>query len=265
MNSSQETESISPVIYERQLYDRVADGDAEDSIGKIFRRIPVGSRILDIGVGCGVLGKIVQERQIGEIDGIDSDPGMLHRSRPYYRDLFQADLDAVSAKKIVGERKYDVIVLADVIEHLRLPARTVAFLAEVLEPHGKLLFSVPNITYVGVICELASGHFRYRPEGLLDSTHLRFFSFDSLSSLITDSGLVISHYDRVEMPLTSSEFKELNPTDYVNLEQVKKNPHWLTYQFILEATATEAFFKIPESFARACSDSVFGGQSHRAR
>ena len=227
----------------RQIYDRVPDANAEDSIGKIFRRIPKGSRILDLGVGSGVLGKLVHEQKLGLIDGIDCDTRMLNRSRIFYRDLFKADLDTVGAGQIVGNRKYDIIVLADVIEHLRFPSRTLASLSQVLERGGKLLLSVPNVTYVGVVCELASGQFNYRPEGLLDNTHLRFFSYDALKTLISESGLEISHLDQVTMPLADSEFKHLNPADYLNLEQIMKNPNWLTYQFVAEATATEAFFK----------------------
>lgn len=235
---------------QRKIYDRIADCNAEDSLGKIFRRIPQGAKILDVGVGCGALGAMIQNKNNQQtkdnqqnnfgasvIDGIDLDRGMLQQARPYYNDLFQADIDRCSAS-ILGERRYDVIVLADVIEHLQFPSKALSLLSRHLHTGGKILFSVPNVTYLGVICELASGNFRYRDEGLLDKTHLRFFSHQSLVELISDAGLDIVYEDTVEMPLELSEFKDHDASHYLNLDSLSKNPHLMTYQFIVEAVSS---------------------------
>lgn len=226
---------MTDAAYERKTYDRIADINAEDSLGKIFKRIPTGSTILDVGVGSGALGQMVQTNNVGPIDGVDIDRRMLERARPFYRNLFKADIDAVDPLKIWDRRRYDVIVVADIIEHLKDPARAVKLLSQVLTPDGKMLFSVPNATYLGLICELASGNFRYNDEGLLDKTHLRFFSFDSLTQMINQSGLRITHQDTVQMPLALSEFKNHDPAYYLNMDNLLDRPHLLTYQFIVEA------------------------------
>lgn len=222
-------------MQERRIYDRIADSEAGDSLGKIFRRISRPSRILDVGVGCGALGQMVQMRGVGTIDGIDFDRLMLERARPYYQDLFEADIDAVDPCLVVGARRYDVIVVADVIEHLRFPSRAVKLLSKLLLDGGKMLFSVPNVTYLGVLCELASGKFCYRNEGLLDKTHLRFFSHDSLHEMIADAELMVTHEDTVQMPLSLSEFKDYDPHVFLNMDRVGSMPHALAYQFIVEA------------------------------
>lgn len=227
---------------QRRIYERIADTNAEDSLGKIFRRIPQeGAKILDVGVGCGALGQMVHQMRHKDkpasIDGIDLDRSMLEQARPYYSDLFQADIDKIDPALIVGSRRYDVIVVADVIEHLQFPARAVQQLGKLLNADGKMLFSVPNVTYIGLLCELASGNFRYRDEGLLDKTHLRFFSYQSLVDLIDGADLQIVFEDTVKMPLEMTEFKDYDASLYFNLDNLAKNPHLMTYQFIVEAVS----------------------------
>jgi 2-polyprenyl-3-methyl-5-hydroxy-6-metoxy-1,4-benzoquinol methylase len=86
----------------------------------------------------------------------------------------QTDLDQVDLRDIFVGEQYDCIVCADVLEHLKSPERVLEQCRHLLKPGGRLLTSVPNAAYCGLLAELLLGEFRYRDEGLLDRTHLRF-------------------------------------------------------------------------------------------
>ncbi len=80
--------------------------------------------------------------------------------------------------------RYDCIVCADVLEHLKTPERVLTQCKELLKPGGRLIVSVPNAGYCGLVAELMQGEFRYRREGILDNTHLRFFTRKSLAPVL---------------------------------------------------------------------------------
>lgn len=233
MNSPMHTEK-------RRVYDRSADTSGNDSLGKIFRRLAKNSDVLDIGVGCGALAIMVKENLIGQIDAVDNSREALEQTRRHYRDVFLLDLDVVPLKSALGQRRYDFVVAADLIEHLRFPEKILLQLHEFLKPGGKILLSVPNVTYFGLVAALAAGEFLYRPEGLLDSTHLRFFSWSSLCALLEKCMLQIVHTDVVSIPFEQTEFAEHLPDKYLKLDEIMKREHSQTYQFIVEAISSKA-------------------------
>ena len=75
-----------------------------------------------------------------------------------------------------------------------------------MTPSGRILLSIPNVSYAGLVGALVNGEFRYRAEGLLDATHLRFFTRSSLRRLFESCGLEVTHADAVSLPINSSEF-----------------------------------------------------------
>jgi 2-polyprenyl-3-methyl-5-hydroxy-6-metoxy-1,4-benzoquinol methylase len=82
------------------------------------------------------------------------------------------------------ERSFDVILAADVVEHLRDPARALGLLRRYLQPEGRAIVSVPNVAHLSVRIPLLFGQFRYGESGILDETHLHLFTFRTASELV---------------------------------------------------------------------------------
>ena len=110
-----------------------------------------------------------------------------------------ADLDGglTGAKSALEKRTFDLIMLQDVLEHLRAPDQMLEDCKPLLKPHGRIAVSVPNVANITVRLGLLFGRFDYRPRGILDRTHLRFFTRKTARQMLEAAG-----YDVVEMKFT---------------------------------------------------------------
>jgi SAM-dependent methyltransferase len=137
-------------------------------------------RILDVGTASGYLGKIW--RKSGHyVAGIEYDSAAAEKAREYY-DAFQvADVESFA---FPYRREFDYIVFADVLEHLRDPAAVLRRCIPALKESGKLIISVPNIANWIIRLGLLLGKFDYMDRGILDRTHLRFFTMRSVKQLM---------------------------------------------------------------------------------
>ncbi|WP_232420208.1 methyltransferase domain-containing protein [Nitrosococcus watsonii] len=249
----------SPPLKEH-LYIREFDPQGEDSLAKIARLIRPHTQVLDLGTGPGILGKYLSTALGCIVDGVEMSGDQVQLAKPFYRYLRMADLETArlaalfpghgagneteysidtssTDSKEDTHHRYDYIVCADVLEHLKNPGAVVSQLPTLLKPNGRVLLSIPNIAHAGVIAELLVGEFRYRPEGLLDSTHLRFFTRQSLLEFLNCHGLVPLSMEGIPCDIRASEFRSyyvetLPPAIYRLLQAY---PDALTYQFIVEA------------------------------
>ncbi|MDA8151235.1 MAG: glycosyltransferase [Acidithiobacillus sp.] len=223
---------------QQHLYSRPPlDPNAEDSLAKIARRIPHDSTVLDVGCAVGVLGQYLTEQQNCSVDGIEGNVEAAKIARPFYRRIMVTDLESADLRQLLEEARYDRIVCADVLEHLRDPGQVLQRLKDHLTPDGKILISIPNIGHIGVFLELLSGDFRYREEGLLDRTHLRFFTRRSFLYLLAENGFAGQIVDRTIVDLQHSEFSAI-PMEIISpslLREMQDRDDAITYQFIVEA------------------------------
>ncbi len=196
----------------------------------------VGQRatVLDLGCGSGALGQYLQETAGCTTDGLTWSQAEADHAAPHYRRVVVADLETCDLLETFPAQHYDCIVCADVLEHLRAPERVLAACRELLKPGtGRLLVSVPNAGYAGLVAELLQGEFRYREEGLLDRTHLRFFTRRSLARFLGEQRWAIQSLETIRRELPESEFKarfdELPPAV---ARYLLAAPDALAYQFI---------------------------------
>lgn len=236
------------------VYHRPLDPNSQDSLAKLARLVRPGSKVLDLGAGPGVLGRYLAEALHCVVDGVEYNPAAAAEAAPWYRRLECADLERIAlADHFVGCR-YDFIICADILEHLRRPGDLLAQLADLLAPDGRVLLSVPNVAHAGLIAELLAGDFRYRPEGLLDETHLRFFTRASLLRLLEERGLRSVALDATVVELDRSEFADrwadggwassLSP-DLVRA--LLDRPEALIYQFVVTAMSADGVTVAAES------------------
>jgi len=224
------------------VYHRTLDPNSQDSLARLARQIRPSSRVLDLGAGPGVLGRYLTEALGCAVDGVEYNPVAVAEAASWYRQLECADLESIALTERFAGQRYDFILCADILEHLRQPGALLAQLPDLLAPNGRVLLSVPNAAYAGLIAELLGGDFRYRPEGLLDETHLRFFTHDSLRRLLEAHGLRAIALETTIMDLNRSEFAdqwidggwaETLPVEVIRA--LLDRPEALVYQFIVTA------------------------------
>lgn len=220
------------------LYERRDDLQGADSLSEIARRIAPGSTVLDLGAATGALGRRLREAGC-TVDGVERDPQAAAEARPAYRRVLELDLEVGDLRERLPRAAYDVVVCADVLEHLRDPGRILDQVRELLAPEGRALLSIPNVGYAGVIAGLLRGEFKYRPTGLLDETHLRFFTRGSLLELLRAHGYSALSISPVRLDVQNTEFRDtaLEELPLPVLRAVVALPDSLTYQFIVEASA----------------------------
>ena len=184
----------------------IAQGE-RTSLSVLAGMVTPGSRVLDLGTGSGALGKHLRDHAGCSVDGVTINEQEAAIARPHYRRIEIADLEREDWSSAFSGEQYDFIVCADVLEHLRRPETTLKACRTLLAPAGQVLISVPNAAYSGLVAELLNGDFTYRDEGLLDRTHLRFFTRRSLLQFLQAEGWSVGTVEAVERPLTESEFK----------------------------------------------------------
>jgi len=206
-----------------------------DNLGKIVQHVLPSTTVLDVGCSIGELGRYLTEQKQCIVDGIDICPESLSLARPFYRQVWEADLETVSLEYIIKETKYQIIVCADILEHLRDPGQLLRQCIPFLEKEGRILISIPNVSHMGILLELLSGDFRYRDQGLLDRTHMRFFTKRSFLRMLDGIGFSGEIVDKITVNLADSEFFESLPEDLRLFSETLHYEDSLTYQLIFEA------------------------------
>ncbi len=241
------------------VYSRNISQDRRTSLSVIAGYVHRSARVLDLGTGSGALGKHLKNERQCSVDGVTHNEQEAELARPHYRLVEVADLDGDTwANAFVGET-YDFIVCADVIEHLRRPETVLQTCRSLLNPGGKLLISVPNAAYCGLIAELMEGDFAYRDEGLLDRTHLRFFTRKSLVAFLSEQGWQCDVFDTVELAPIESEFKaQLDRLPPAVERYLVSLPDSDVYQLLVVATPATDSRRAEVSNARIATHHVPG-------
>ncbi|MEO8304397.1 MAG: class I SAM-dependent methyltransferase [Betaproteobacteria bacterium] len=192
------------------IYRRTFDPDSGDSLARLARWVRPGATVLELGAAAGYFTEWLQSQGC-VVDVLEIDPEAAREARPFARRVVVTDLDADGWEgKLADEpsaARYDFIVCADVLEHLRDGARLLARLRQLLAPDGELLLSVPNVAHAAIIAGLFDDRFDYGGEGLLDPTHLRLYTWRSLASALSRTGFRILAWDATELTPYASEFR----------------------------------------------------------
>lgn len=163
--------------------------DPANPLNRIAQLIPQGAIILDIGAGNGILPRLLQalDKSV-EIDAVEPDPVAREVATPCYRTIFPGGLEAYLTS-CPRDVRYDFIVLADVIEHLANPEPILRSLKSLLSPGGSVVVSTPNVAFASVRLALLNGCFDYVDSGILERTHLRFYTLKTLQHLFASTDL----------------------------------------------------------------------------
>lgn len=156
---------------------------------EVMQYIPQRARrILDVGCGAGVLGRTLKrERGDVEVVGVELIEAAWRKAVQVLDQVVPGSIEDLDLPFPDGY--FDCIVCADVLEHLVDPAAVLRKLGRVLAPSGLIIISIPNVRFHEVVSMLVSGGWSYADAGILDSTHLRFFTEAELEGLVRAAGL----------------------------------------------------------------------------
>ena len=147
------------------------------------------SNLAILDVGCALGANLLYLREHcpdAHLFGIEMNPHTAEFAQGFGR-VITGNAEAV--QNSLWQNKFDYILCGDVIEHLREPWAAVKKFASWLKPGGEILASVPNVQHISILRDLLTGVWPYAEAGILDRTHLRFFTLPSIRTLFTDAGL----------------------------------------------------------------------------
>lgn len=151
--------------------------------------------VVDLGCGPGLIGRgLKRARPTIEVRGIETNADEVAQARQH--------LDAAHAGTFEeglpsGWSRPDCLILADVLEHLQNPWATLSQWSEILLPGGYLVASVPNVAHKSVWSQLLRGRWDYQDSGIMDRTHLRFFTRKTAIELLQGAGLRLLSWQRI--------------------------------------------------------------------
>lgn len=156
-----------------------------EASGLVVSLVPRGARVLDVGCGTGELTALVRDECGARVVGVEPDPLRAARARERGIEVHEGVLTPSLASAL---GTFDVVLYADVLEHLVDPLGELEKAAQFLAPDGVTIISVPNVAHWSVRVNLLRGRFNYAPTGIMDATHLRWFTSRTLLQLLKRAG-----------------------------------------------------------------------------
>jgi SAM-dependent methyltransferase len=201
-------------------------------------------RVVDFGCHTGFVAAVLKDRGCSVV-GIEYDPDAAAQAKAVCDRVITGDLDELYLEDELAGEKFDVGLFGDIIEHLKNPGRPLVQMRSLLAPGGYIVVSVPNIAHASIRLKMLLGEFEYEERGILDETHLRFFTRKSIRSLLESCGYIVDSIDCMEIGVPEDDVREaLDPLGIVNCDKVLREfSDWeaLAFQFIVKAfPASEA-------------------------
>jgi SAM-dependent methyltransferase len=208
---------------------------------RLLNAVPAEAmRILDVGCGAGRLGAALKQHDpIRYVAGIERDPGAAEAARGVLDAVYAIDL-ACDELPTEADR-FDAILFGDVLEHLVDPLAALDRLVPRLDPGGCVLCSIPNAQHHSMLRALLTGDLQYQPAGLLDATHLRFFTLSTAMKLLLDAGLEPELIDTIRVPCPPGLIQAAYPLlTHFGLNPRRTADRLDAYQHILRARPMSA-------------------------
>ncbi len=201
-------------------------------------------RVLEFGCSIGYVSKVLVQRGC-RVVGIELDPEAATEARAYCDRVIVGDLDVLDlAEALSVDDQFDVILFQDVLEHLRDPASALLQARGVLSDEGYAVISFPNVAHGSVRLSLMLGVFEYESLGILDETHLRFFTRDSMKRLLADCGYAVEETRAisraVDPVLTARVAEHLGMEDRLDrFAKVLAETETDAYQYVMKAVPSD--------------------------
>jgi methionine biosynthesis protein MetW len=197
--------------------------DELESHGMAHRFIPRGSRVLDVGCGTGEFACALRNSLNCDLLGIEPHEGRAARARQYNLRVITG---FVTHEVLAAEKPFDVLTFMDVLEHVPDPVELLTTASASLKGGGLIVVSVPNVAHWTVRLKLLVGRFDYQSSGIMDATHLRWFTRKTIADVLRAAGLRIQHQD-VSRGEWLPVYRERFPWSWLAVHQRRKVVNWL--------------------------------------
>ncbi|HSW98371.1 MAG TPA: class I SAM-dependent methyltransferase [Candidatus Saccharimonadales bacterium] len=235
--------------------DLVTDSEADKNSPwfKMMRWMPKGQRVLDVGCSSGYFGEKLIAARGDEVWGLEIDPKDAANARKRgYKQVFEGDLDSFDWQQLSG-LQFDAILFVDVLEHIKDPLGCLKAVSKYLAKGGSFYCSIPNVANMTVRTELMEGSFDYESTGLLDNTHIRFFTKKTVFTTFAAAGLEIVNIDATVGDHSDGHIKAhlqklgLEPT--AKFDKLLASPEARTFQFVVEAKKASGTPSVPPEYS----------------
>ena len=230
------------------------DTDSDHAGAHILRLIAGADNVLEIGAGPGSITRPLIEQAGCTMTALELDPASVAVLRTFCNNVIQADLNDPHWVEALPRTGFDAIVIADVLEHLYDPWATLRQAKHLVNDEGCVIVSIPHTSHASITACLLAGDFRYSEWGLLDKTHIRFFSMKNVQALlegagfkIVDARFVIKHPNQTEF---ADVWQALSDDERAVLEA---RPHADVYQIVAKVVRAD---RHPELASRSLAELV---------
>jgi 2-polyprenyl-3-methyl-5-hydroxy-6-metoxy-1,4-benzoquinol methylase len=223
------------MISELPYHDKPSPWSSHSVIAAYLNALPAHSKVLDVGTASGTLARMCQNNSL-RLFGVEPNASWAQIASSLYEKIWVCSIDDMVEESL---REYDAVVLGDVLEHTSAPETVLQKIIRLQSSGTLFIISVPNVANLWVRLNLLMGHFDYADRGILDRTHLRFFTRKTLLAMVKNSGLEIISIRVTPIPLELvSKFFITPPGKLVHAALVRLTsllPTLLGYQIIVEA------------------------------
>lgn len=222
-------------------YHAEIDPDEENnSHTTMLRMVGFNKRVLETGCASGHMSALLKAQGCSVV-GMEVDASVVEPAREWLERVVIGDLEDPALWTELDGDVFDAILFGDVLEHLRDPLPALREAATHLAPSGVVVISVPNIAHADVKAALIKGVFPYSESGLLDRTHISFFTKESLVDLVREAGLAAVEISRITVPAFATEIgMHRDDVDDATFAAITADREALTYQFVVRAVRDDA-------------------------
>ncbi len=209
-------------------YSENIPGDIKSAIGWMLDELEDDGPLLDVGCSTGYFGSFIKKTAGVQVYGVEVSKDA-EKARKVLDGVYSFDLEKEWPSEVY-ERDYKYIFFGDVLEHLKDPEKVLKQASKLLKKNGKVFVSIPNIAHMSIRLELLAGNFQYEKMGILDNTHLKYFTKNSFSGIAQAAG-----YNIKSINYTLDEY----PSRFIK-KQVEKSGLKTTDKFWSLADKVEA-------------------------
>jgi len=180
--------------------------DLSELVGKyktVAEFLPAGARVLELGCASGYFARALELRGHSVV-GLEGDPLAAEEARAQSLEVHDADL-SVGIPTHIAINQFDAVLAMDILEHLPNPEKILTELYEGMKPGARLIVTGPNVAHLSMRLRLLNGQWNYTDTGILDRTHLRFYTLTSWIALIANVGFTVyAHRAAEDAPLPAN-------------------------------------------------------------
>jgi 2-polyprenyl-3-methyl-5-hydroxy-6-metoxy-1,4-benzoquinol methylase len=227
-------------------YDFAVDRAAANNAHAFMAQMVGGNKfVLELGAASGHMTRALSSQGC-TVTAVEYDPEAARDLKEHAAEVVVGDLNSAT---LLDELRpeFDVVLAGDVLEHLLEPQAVLDRVTRLLAPGGRVVVSLPHVGHVDVRLALLQGRWDYNDYGLLDDTHVRFFTLKTIEEMVKRAGLVITDLRRVRYPAFETELRvDRASVPTAVLDAALQDPEAETYQFVFTAVKNDGDYQLAQ-------------------